>query len=52
MWRWAARDDQPGAFVARHTARLIETGVFKSPEHLEKARQAYDGALRTSSLRY
>lgn len=52
VWRWADRDDQPGAFVDRHSDLLVKAGVFKSLEDLIKARQAYDRALRTSPLRY
>ena len=52
VWRWAARDDRPGYFVDRHTRQLIGAGVFKSEEHLTKARQAYDGALAASPLRF
>ena len=52
VWRWADRDDQPGAFVDRHSDLLVKAEVFKSLEDLIKARQAYDRALRTSPLRY
>ena len=52
VWRWANRDDQPGAFVDRHSDLLVKAGVFKSLEDLIEARQAYDRALRTSPLRY
>ena len=52
VWRWVERDDRPGTFVDRHIDQLIKAGVFKSSEHLAKARQAYDDALRTSALRY
>lgn len=52
VWRWADRDDQPGALVDRHADLLVKAGVFKSLEELIKARQAYDKALRTSPLRY
>ena len=52
VWRWAQRDGLPSAFVDRHADRLIEVGVFKSPEALTEARQAYDKSLRTSPLRY
>ena len=47
-WRYYRTRRFPGSMVERHSAVLIEAGVFESEERLAEVRKSYDAAIKKS----
>ncbi len=47
-WRYYRTHRFPGSMVERHSAALIEAGVFESEERLAEVRKSYDAAIKES----